>query len=217
MRRDDILQSVRKGLHHETTLTPEENYIDKVDEHILVKRVQVSLDQVIELFISKAEAVSSTVSQCHSSELHLAIKQYLGDEILSRIKVAPALEHLNWGDLPAEFGTCENNDHVAVTEALAGVAETGTLMCASSAQTPTLLNFLPETSIIVIDKMRITKTYEQAWQAINKCTPLPRAINFITGPSRTGDIEQQLLLGIHGPKKLHIIIVEKDSHDSNDN
>jgi L-lactate dehydrogenase complex protein LldG len=211
--RNEILQSIRKGLKHQTTNAPNENYIDNLAEHIIPARVELSIAKLIELFISKAEDVSATLMRCMNKDLAAAVTLYFENELPDKIKVAPGLSKLNWGDLAVEFGTCVDADKVSITEAIAGVAETGTLMCASSPETPTLLNFLPETSIIIIDKMQIMKTYEQAWQKVSQRSPLPRAINFITGPSRTGDIEQQLLLGIHGPKKLHIIIVERDLHD----
>jgi len=205
--REAIMQSIRKGLKRETLVSLEERNIQRLEAHIIPQHVQISNSEIIKLFITKAKSVSATVASGDPGEIVDLVKDYLkGDR--SAIKVAPGLEQLTWGDLPIAFGTAIETDRVGISQAIAAVAETGTLVCAASPKTPTLLNFLPETSIILLEKRQIMATYEEAWQqfALNKC--LPRTINFITGPSRTGDIEQKLLLGIHGPKKLHIILID---------
>lgn len=101
-------------------------------------------------------------------------------------------------------------DAVGVTLAVAGVAETGTAVLASAPERPTLLAFLPETSIIVLPADWIDGAYEQAWDRIRALPGgVPRSVNLVTGPSRTADIAQQLELGAHGPKRLLILIVER--------
>jgi len=92
------------------------------------------------------------------------------------------------------------------------VAETGTLVLLSGADNPTRLNFLVETHVVVIDAATIEGAYEDVWKTLrtsraNETTLMPRTVNWITGPSRTADIEQTLLMGAHGPKDLHIIVV----------
>jgi L-lactate dehydrogenase complex protein LldG len=84
-------------------------------------------------------------------------------------------------------------------------------MLISGAQTPTTLNFLPETHIVVVRCDQVVATYEDGWdrlRAAAKTELLPRVVNFITGPSRTADIEQHIELGAHGPRRLHIVLVE---------
>jgi L-lactate dehydrogenase complex protein LldG len=84
-------------------------------------------------------------------------------------------------------------------------------MLVSGAHTPTTLNFLPETHIVVVRRDQVVATYEDGWdrlRAATKTEALPRAINFVTGPSRTADIEQHIELGAHGPRRLHIVLVE---------
>ena len=116
----------------------------------------------------------------------------------------------------------EEDDMVSVTSAAVGVAETGTLAMFSGPDHPSTLNFLPETHVVVLPKDRVAKNYEDVWDMIrnnsamedlNEKKEMPRTVNFITGPSHSGDIEQTLLLGAHGPRRLHIILVDSKETD----
>jgi L-lactate dehydrogenase complex protein LldG len=89
------------------------------------------------------------------------------------------------------------------------VAETGSLVVLSGPDTPASTSLLPETHIALVPASRIVPGMEEAWQLIRHANAgeLPRAVNFISGPSRTGDIEQTLVLGAHGPYRVHIVLV----------
>ena len=91
-------------------------------------------------------------------------------------------------------------------------------MLVSAAQSPTTLNFLPDTHIVVVRGDQVVASYEDGWDRLGDGRGLPRAINFITGPSRTGDIEQRIELGAHGPRRLHIIVVDnrREGDDAED-
>jgi L-lactate dehydrogenase complex protein LldG len=52
--------------------------------------------------------------------------------------------------------------------------------------------------------------YEEAWARLRRAGGMPRTVNFVTGPSRTGDIEQTIYLGAHGPRRLHVLLVDRD-------
>ena len=98
---------------------------------------------------------------------------------------------------------------MSLTHAFAGIAETGTLMLRSGADAPTTLNFLPDTNIVLIEAGRIVGAYEEAWAMLRAAGgAMPRTVNFITGPSRSADIEQTLQLGAHGPRRLHILLLD---------
>ena len=87
-------------------------------------------------------------------------------------------------------------------------------MLASGPAAPTTLNFLPENHIVVLKASQVVGPYEDAWdrlRAANGEGRLPRTVNFITGPSRTGDIEQTIQMGAHGPRRLHVILVEDEA------
>ena len=92
------------------------------------------------------------------------------------------------------------------------IAETGTLMLLSGRQTPATVSLLPETHIALVDVSRIVPTMEDAFALLRaECGSLPRAVNFISGPSRTGDIEQTIVLGAHGPCRVHLILIGADT------
>jgi len=101
------------------------------------------------------------------------------------------------------------NDATVLTEAFAGVAETGSLVLLSSMNSPTSLNFLSDNYLCVLRRDHIVRHIEDVWDRIRQQVgTLPRAINFITGPSRTADVEQTIQLGAHGPRRLHVILFE---------
>ena len=108
-------------------------------------------------------------------------------------------------------GRAQAEDRVGLSHAFAGIAETGTLALVSGPDNPTTLNFLPETHIVVVEAQTIVGDYEAFWAKLRAAYgegTMPRTVNFITGPSRSADIEQTLLLGAHGPRTLHILIVD---------
>ncbi len=115
-----------------------------------------------------------------------------------------------WQETTLEIrrGIAAAADSVGVTASFAAIAETGTLMLVSGPESPTRNNFLPETHVVVLRAGDIVGTYEEAWERLRAARAMPRIVNFITGPSRTGDIAQKLELGAHGPKRLHIVLVE---------
>lgn len=97
---------------------------------------------------------------------------------------------------------------VALTWAWAGIAETGSIVMLSSEDTPTSLNFLPDVFIVVLDVRDLLATMEDVWQRMRAefGKAMPRAINVITGPSRTADVEQIIQLGAHGPRQMHVLL-----------
>ena len=114
-------------------------------------------------------------------------------------------------------GRAEANDVVSVQHGFAAVAETGTLMLPSAPERPTTLNLLADTAVVVLRASRVVGAYEEAWDLLRAENQdarsggfMPRNIMWVTGPSRSADIEQTLELGAHGPRRLHIVLVEDD-------
>lgn len=170
-----------------------------------------------EYFRARAEATSASTARIAGwQELPRAVAAYLGDRDLSGpIKAQPRtpFTDLDWRALEVVFGPAGAADQTGLVLADAGAAETGTLFLMSGAEAPTALNFLPETLIAVLPVPVLAGDYEAAW-AICRATAgnqfPPRTVNWISGPSRSADIEQQVQMGVHGPRNLHIILVDTD-------
>ena len=191
--------------------------------NLIPARGQLAPEAKIELFETMAREASATLTRVSSStDVPEAIAQFLKRENLpSRIAMAPDpwLGALGWERQPLldiRRGRAEPSDEVGVTVAFAAIAETGTLMLLSGPDAPTTLNLLPETSIVVLCAARVVGAYEEAWARLrearggeNGAVAMPRTVNFITGPSRSADIEQQLQMGAHGPRRLHIVLVDE--------
>jgi L-lactate dehydrogenase complex protein LldG len=165
------------------------------------------------LFTAMAEEADATVARvADAGDVPREVARYLAERNLpARLVAAPdaRLDGLPWQETALEMrrGMAEDADAVGVTGSFAAVAETGTLMLVSGPDHLTRNNFLPETHVVVLYAKDLVGTYEEAWQRLRQRGALPRTVNFVTGPSRTGDIAQKLELGAHGPRRLHIVLV----------
>lgn len=184
--------------------------------NLVPKRGLVEGREKIEAFVKMAEFSLATIRRVRSdAEVPLAVTEYLKSQNLPpRLRMAPdkKLDEIPWSSaklLQIARGKPDPQDEVGLTGAFAGIAETGTLMLLSGPDSPSTLNFLPETHVVVVRAGRILGSYEDGWAALRQAGgDLPRTVNFITGPSRSGDIEQTLQLGAHGPRRLHIVLVD---------
>jgi L-lactate dehydrogenase complex protein LldG len=171
------------------------------------------------LFIEMAAAVNATVEELTSpADIPAAVHNYLRSRNLPkqlRHGSDPLFDGLPWSEgapsLDRRKGPADMGDEASLSHAFAGVAETGTLIMTSGRDNPTTLNFLPENHIVVLFADDIAGSYEDVWDGLRRIngSDLPRSINMITGPSRTGDIEQTIELGAHGPRRLHILLIDK--------
>jgi len=217
--RDAILGRVRKSLGRETLGAAEraklEARLRSRSRGVIPARIDRDAPSLIDLFVDMAVAVDTTVDRIASADsVPAALADYLARHNLGtdiRMAPDPRLDDIPWADRPTltiTRGPSDGNDDVGVTAAFAAIAETGTLMLHSGPASPTTLNFLPDNHVVVLRASQITGAYEDGWDALRDAGAMPRAVNFITGPSRTGDIEQKILLGAHGPRRLHIILIE---------
>ena len=174
----------------------------------------VLTEEVKERFISKLTAASATVSAITDMvQLPAAVSEYLSSSQLQRKLVvgsASELKQLVWpDDVAIEHRAAMASDVTALSMAYAGIAETGSLVLCSGQDTPTTLNFLPDNYICVLRGADIYPYMEDIWALLRKeRNGLPRALNFITGPSRTADVEQTIQLGAHGPRRMHVILID---------
>ena len=122
----------------------------------------------------------------------------------------PEFADLDWtgAGLAIEARPTRGDDRLGITGAFCAIAETGTLVVLAGADSPTATTLLPDTHVAVLAADRIVAGMEEAFALIRRERgALPRAINLISGPSRTGDIEQTIVLGAHGPYRVHILVV----------
>ena len=100
------------------------------------------------------------------------------------------------------------NFDVGITRAQAGIAETGTLVLDSSVEQNRLVSLVPPVHIAILDAARIYATLGETLAMLQSGNEISPAITFITGPSRTADIELTLAIGVHGPQALYVIIMQ---------
>jgi L-lactate dehydrogenase complex protein LldG len=214
--RDRMLAAIRAGVGRSPTR-------DAAKPAPLVpQRGQVQGRSLVELFRKQAEAASATVAEVSgAADVPAAIADYLRSRNLPpQLRLAPdaRVTGLDWKSQPmleTSTGASTGTDVTAVTPVLAGVAETGTVVVHSGAETPNTLHFLPETHIAVIYADELVGTYEEAWAHLRAKQggdlaggAMPRTVSLVTGPSRSADIGKILLMGAHGPKRLHIVLVD---------
>jgi L-lactate dehydrogenase complex protein LldG len=132
--------------------------------------------------------------------------------------LAEALAAANSGgesELIEDASTAELFDcDLGVTGAQWGVAETGTLVLESDAERHRLASLVPSAHVAIIKAQNVRQTLGEVLQAISDRgeSGLSRAITFITGPSRTSDIELTLAIGVHGPAELYVVVIEDVSN-----
>lgn len=169
-------------------------------------------EDLVALFVERAQAMISTVDLCPDpAQVPARCARWLREQGLPLDPVvAPSLADLDWrgAGLEVRIGAAGGGDRVGVTGCFRAIAETGTLMLCSGPDSPAVNSLLPETHVAVVPRAHIVADMEAAWQAARaELAVWPRAVNFVSGPSRTADIEQTIVLGAHGPYRVHLLIV----------
>jgi L-lactate dehydrogenase complex protein LldG len=185
---------------------------------ILPARAQLPDEERIAVFVKYAEKYNATVARIGSiTDLPKEVSTYLKSRNLPasvRMGADPLLTSAGFDSertLEVKSGPSDGSDLAGVSHARAGIAETGTLVLASGPDNPVTITFLPEHHIVAVKASDIGATMEEAFEGIRQTYgkgTMPRTVNMVTGPSRSGDIEQTILLGAHGPRALHIVIVD---------
>jgi L-lactate dehydrogenase complex protein LldG len=95
-----------------------------------------------------------------------------------------------------------------VSHALYGLADTGSVVLGASPEEPRANSLLPDVHVSLLAEDRIVAGLAELFEALGG--ELPSALAIVTGPSRSGDIEQQLVVGVHGPGEVHVVLVPSD-------
>ncbi|NOV27461.1 lactate utilization protein C [Cupriavidus necator] len=180
-----------------------------------------AMPDLAEAFLAQAQRMASTVDRVAAIEdVPAATARYLDSLGLVRRAVAwDEFGPLSWhaAGLAVEcrppvrdaVADREHGDLVGITGCFCAIAETGSLMLLSGPTTFASAALLPETHVAVVPRSRIVAGLEDAFALVrSERGELPRATNIISGPSRTGDIEQTIVLGAHGPYRVHVILVD---------
>jgi L-lactate dehydrogenase complex protein LldG len=219
--RDLIFGSIRRSLGVSgKEATRRKTVADRLAQHpagIVPARGQLPAQERLALFRTMVEAANGSVEEiADAADVPGAIAALLRRHNLPmalKRGADPRLAALPWErerTLEVSVGPSDGNDLVALSHAFGAAAESGTLMLVSGPDNPTTLNFLPDTHIVVIDANDVAGDYETLWRRLRERFgdgAMPRTVNLITGPSRSADIEQTLILGAHGPRRLHVIVV----------
>lgn len=212
--RERILARIRKAQGRGVT-TPSQAELEAIDTYLrahprgTLPKVE---DDLVARFRTRAESMQSTTEEvAGEGGVPEAVARYLKAANLPPAGcVWPQLAHLDWkaAGLTLEARGAGADDAVGVTGAFAAIAETGTLVLASGPDTPATVSLLPETHVAVVSADRIVAHMEDAFALAREAFgQLPRAIHFVSGPSRTADIDQTIVLGAHGPSRVHIVLV----------
>ena len=208
--REKILGRIRTAQARQTTGAHVESISSHLARHPRGPQPPIP-DDLVARFRKRALKLSSDVMDTDDrTGIPALLARYLNERKLPMAGVCwPSLVGLPWGatGLDMQQRPAQDDDPVGVTGAFCAIAETGTLMMLSGAETPATTSLLPETHVAVIDPRRIVATMEDAWDLLRKeHRQPPRAVNFISGPSRTADIEQTVTLGAHGPYRVLLIL-----------
>ena len=211
--RANILARIRTAQGRAVSVRTEER--DAVEQYIAAHpqgpRPQIDAD-IEARFRDRALNLATTIDEVKTvADIPAAVASYLRNLKLTPVAVCwPEFAALDWAaqGMKVETRPACGDDLVGITGAFCAIAETGTLMMCSGPDTPPAASLLPETHIAVVSRSRIVTGMEDAWALLRREQgALPRAVNFISGPSRTADIEQTVTLGAHGPYRVHLLLL----------
>ncbi len=218
--REAVLANIRRSLGVRGDEAPRklevETRLMQAPAGVAPKRGQGDASARLAIFKEEAERAQASIAEVASwTDAPAEVARFLRENncpATLRMGADARLVAMPWSATSLEIlhGASDGRDINAVSAAFAGIAETGTLALVSGADNPTTLNFLSDNHIVVLSRDAILADYESAFAKLRGAYGkggAPRTLNFITGPSRSADIEQTLLLGAHGPRRLHIVIV----------
>ena len=215
-----VLNAIRRGLRRGELPADQQTMLRGRlalhPRHPIPARSRLPHAEQVDLFVRNVEKEFGSVARVADlSGVPAAVADYLtAHNLPSRLAMAPHpdLQAVPWNERPMleiREGRAKATDAVAVTQAFAAIAETGTLMLPSAPERPTTLNLLADTAIVVLRASNLVGAYEEAWDKLRaEMGGMPRNVMLVTGPSRSADIEQTLELGAHGPRNLHVVLVE---------
>ncbi len=212
--RENILARIRKLQGRSGATTEAE--LAAARAHIAAHRIgplpSMPWTDLAARFSGQCERLNTTHEEIGAVEaLPVAVARYLESLSLSSSLAGwPQYAALDWRGAGLDYASrpANSDDASGLTGCFCAIAETGTLLLLGSTNTPKVTALLPETHIAVVRKDRIVRTMEDAFALMREeVGEPPRATFFVSGPSRTADIEQTIVIGAHGPYRVHIVLI----------
>ncbi len=172
---------------------------------------------LIDRFIDKHTAVHGTYKIVSKhSQIPMAVNDFLSAHGLPTEMVMGNTDFLQTIDWPDDWSierrTACKTDVTSITDAICAIAETGTILIASSPKVSATHFYLPENHVVIMDIGQLVRHLDDAMQlASQQISGHSRGIHMITGPSKTADVEQTIQYGAHGPRRLHAIFVDSST------
>ena len=210
--RESILNSIRT---HLAASVPLDNHEPHPVNPVISSERQPPTLTLIEKF---AQSLESVDGHCIiATDIPDALSRIITDLKAQRIAISdnPEIERALYAtDLEIEELGIAPNAHdifrfdAGISTAQAAIAETGTLVLDSTRERHRLVSLVPPAHIAIINASSICATLSDALALLRNEKEISPAVTFITGPSRTADIELTLTIGVHGPQQLFVIINE---------
>jgi L-lactate dehydrogenase complex protein LldG len=211
--RENILQRIRAANGRTGALTPaeRETALARLGAHPRGPLPDMGWE-LLPRFKERCIAMMSSVAEINSvADVPQAVAKYLTENKLPLSGACwPEFANLDWAGAGLQIAArpANGDDKVGITGTYCAVAENGTLMLLSGQDSHATTSLLPDNHIAVVPASRIVRAMEDGWDLLRReHDSLPRQVNFVSGPSRTADIEMTLVMGAHGPFRVHVVIV----------
>lgn len=220
--REEILHTIRKGLKDASS---DEDFTKRNISNEAQEIQHLTIEQQSTLkskFISELSNVNTKILEASDETeinkviLNLTKEKKLESfsiwesQYLKKLKLKKSLKHAGLKLITAKYKNRIANSNIGITEADYAIVDTGTLVLLTKNNQPRSVSLLPPIHLAIVrpeklvrniqDLFVILKSEQEEEEDIMSC------MTFITGPSRTADIELNLTLGVHGPKELYVII-----------
>lgn len=219
--REEILHRIRKGLGRGEGGAHEDSEVPLLQN--ASEGEKRSGDNLADVFAESLAGVNTSVYSASGRDGVLEfIKSFVSErrlesfsiwetEFLRSLGIKESLEVAGLAVKSAENKAEIALSSVGITEADYAIADTGTLVLLSGPERPRVVSLIPPVHLAIVKKENIVSNINELFVILNNIYEHPESIpactTFITGPSRTADIELNLTLGVHGPKELHVLIV----------
>ena len=212
--REQVLGDIRRALKQQGESN--KKAIDEAFSHIRSSPLSrpVVDGVLLDRFIDRHTAVHGSVKIVASfAEVPVAVDEFLSEHDLPSEMVMGNTEFLIGFDWPRSWKistrSAVKTDAVSVTDAVCAIAETGTIVIASTSEVSSTHLFLPENHIVIFNAGQIVRHLEDALKIVTpQVMERSRGTHMITGPSKTADVEQTIQYGAHGPRRLHAVVID---------